>query len=255
MNEKIIFTIATIDYNENKEVFRGIKNSYFSVIEKIIRGVISSPLSEEEKKEKLGKLLTKVLDTNSSRVMGTQVIHLRKIINSLFQVKHGKFNNNRINDFTMNEILFYYCMIARMAISNYSLTKDDVESANRQYSLYVEEENKKAEELIKERQKREQEILAKNEAQRKAEEERLASLSLIDRKIELLPKDKTIENEAAYIEFYNSLDEFQGEDKIRAAKILKEFWTSVKKWDIKLNDKKFKQAKKVVKVKNILNEL
>lgn len=89
--------------------------------------------------------------------------------------------------------------------------------------------------------------------QERRKEEEIENMSEIDKLIYFADKEKGTEryDSAVMNLYYNELDKFEGEDKIKLAKYIKDAWIYLNKWKVK---KKKKQFEKVAKIKEILGE-
>ena len=250
MEKNEIFKLAMLDYNSE---LGEIRDTPFSVIEGIIRGINLSNLDEEEKINKLENMFVQITMGKEKRFMGVQRKDLSQIINVVFKLKNGKISNSHLYYMNMDEIFYYYCYISKMAKSKIRYSPDEIHKVQQEVSKIMENQKEKItaeEEARKEAiRKREEEKKLQEEAEKKAEEERIANMSELEKILEEIKNDNREEN---YVKLFDSLAEFEDTDKVLGAKILKEHWMAMEnKWNGKLSKK---QIIKVKKIKEILGE-
>lgn len=227
-----IFEQAVKDYKgglENKE-------SELGKIAVIVNSIDQEKLTEIEKFEKLGTVLDVISHSNKKRIYGLKVLELKEVIRLIFNVNNKKIKNPFLEklaqevDFDFTNLYYYYKVIERLAKSNIDLRSQLIEAEREKIRLM--------EQMKEEEKKREEE----------KKQQFLEELSEIDRKIYTLKESK---DESIITQYYQELDNYSGEDKVKLAKALKEIWQNNNKWEGNISKK---QKVKVARIKEILGE-
>lgn len=211
--------------------------SALSLVNQCLRAIDITELMEEEKKEKLIKMMQSFWNGQSKYIAGCKRIQIQNIAKFVFgiQKREDKLLDMDLRDFDFKDLYLYYCYVEQMIKENgyfSNLIKEN-------YKKTIEEQR----EMKKQRRIEEQK---KQEQQKKAEEEKIGKMSKEERwRYEIFEQKKDIN-------YFEQLDKSNEEDKIIIAVLLKEYWRREGKWGNNKVSKK--QVVKISKIKEILDE-
>lgn len=233
--DKIIQTV--ISKNLKMEQIGEQCKSAFAVVHQCLSAVAITELSEDEKKKKLINNLQSFWRGKSFYVDGCKREQIQKIAALVFGIRseQGSSLLKEISLFTFQELYLYYCYVERLA-------KADEYLSQSMRNYYKEKQRKSTE------QKAMKEQAAKEERERE-EQTKVEKMDKEEKwRYDIFEKQQDIE----YFQKLTAGGEFNDQDSVAVAQLLREYWAMHGKWEGSKVSKK--QVVKIDKVKEILDK-
>lgn len=218
------FEVLQAAINAFPESLKNINPSVYGLIHNCMNTIAITEQQEEKRKEELISMLQKFWRGNQSNIGGCKRTDIQKVVSTIFGVRDDKgvIAKPHLKDFSFQELYLYYSYMERLTYA--PECKELIISAKRR----------------REKKKGEERLVCKQ----KAHEEYLESM---DREGQLRYEIKAGKD----MELYQGLED-AGEEQVLRARLLKEYWMQIGKWEGNKVSKK--QIAKIEKIKKILEK-